>query len=1136
MNFVRKYVLLVLFTSLSSNFTPEDSSLIPKPIHEPIAWQGLTDLRNSLLERGMLNEALALFKVERTRLPPIERADATISFRDHVTTRTLLTEERSAWVGVELQICFARSLYERQEIETGRLEFIKAEELLHRWCVLSGNQSIETLTPYLDIKLFQLGLLADDDPVAYFTESVNLLEIMKSCCHTSTAVCYGHATDAARALDIRGFLQPYRTRFFQLHREREMFQKTIQEDIRGLLFSQRVFFDDALNGLSDSLKALEWVDDFMEQNKDFNAPNELHTIHTWRKTIWGKLGDLRRVEQATAEIGVLESSIAQNKGVLLGVRRQNFPSAVSSVDSDSRFEIEFPLDLDENNYLNAWSGLHGDYDATCRKAMKLLLQWLSADVQTGTVRREQIQDLTGLRIEAEDDETFLEKLKALSFDDIFATIYLQDTDPAQVLELSAWETRFERLRTWLIRPVKSERNGRQYLMTILQEIRKDNVAHSQAPLSVKIFEIERCFSILDDLTPKVKEFVATKIPKWYTNIAVRYWMFCIESKDFDSEEVGEALNKAEPAYKQSITLEQEKGGLLEVAMVRKMAAQLCVFKLNWLLRRPGKSMSDPELLELQTTGLDFLEKAESFFESRHQTSTWANDLEGLEARERANLVGNSWELPRIAMMLLDAGNVEPNEEIRIQMWIWVQRSKARSLAMTMGIAGIMPLILLKKISASEKCRLLYEKMISLQQQIQSTEPHKRFWLRRDLDIHVTEMRKEEPLREVCDLWDGKPLSFRDIDRITALTGSPLLLVDWFHVPGVFDDGKLLLLTARSESTPTVKSLSIKLEDVALWVRDFLDDSRFAPLRAKSTDLLGDLVQPLLAQTQPGETLVFCPTSILHRVPLHAIMVEGMEGDSPKEQPLIYRNPIVYSHSHSLLRVCLWNSQIAAEIQAPLNPLIMNGIPQDVHYKKFQKGRESVQTLALDFGVQARLDENATKSEFLQLAPTSRLIHVHSHVNWDEKDPLSHHIKFSNSSTTTTAGDEGRLTARELFSLSVPKGSHISLIACSGGRVRNESNDEVLGLVPALLRAGATSTISTLWKIPDPIGAGFSEAFYASFLKQRNALPETGGGVVDIAKAFRDAVMRLKDERRHWSSFVVHGFWSFFVPGKGAGRG
>ena len=95
--------------------------MIPKPNHDLLAWQGLTDLRMSLLERGMLNEALSLFRVERSRLPPMERADATLWFLEHTKKNIFLSKERSIWIEIDLKIYLAQSLYERREAEKGEM-------------------------------------------------------------------------------------------------------------------------------------------------------------------------------------------------------------------------------------------------------------------------------------------------------------------------------------------------------------------------------------------------------------------------------------------------------------------------------------------------------------------------------------------------------------------------------------------------------------------------------------------------------------------------------------------------------------------------------------------------------------------------------------------------------------------------------------------------------------------------------------------------------------------------------------------------------------------------------------------------------------------------------------------------------
>ena len=45
-------------------------------------------------------------------------------------------------------------------------------------------------------------------------------------------------------------------------------------------------------------------------------------------------------------------------------------------------------------------------------------------------------------------------------------------------------------------------------------------------------------------------------------------------------------------------------------------------------------------------------------------------------------------------------------------------------------------------------------------------------------------------------------------------------------------------------------------------------------------------------------MIFCPTALLHRIPLHAI--EVIADESLGWEPLIYRNSVLFIHSHSLL--------------------------------------------------------------------------------------------------------------------------------------------------------------------------------------------------------------------------------------------
>lgn len=1150
MNYIRKYVLLVLFLALGSNYIQDDAGFIPQPGQEWVMWQGISDLRESLLERGMLNEALTLFKVERTRIPPMERLDTVIHVRDYIRSHFSLTEERSLWVEADLAIYAAQSLYESREGAKGAIELIGAQKLLDEWGCLVGYQQKETLTPALDVRLTRVRYNNfSDEPMVYYKESTELLELMKKCCHTSTTVCFGHVIEAARLLMTSSGTDPYRAAFYERLDELQEYQQTVLEDIRGMLFDQAPLFTEASNySAKDSNRVLEWLDGFEKKYPDFDIPDGIEFISTRRRTIYVHRRQTDKHAEEDAKMERLKDKVPGQYGVLVAIRKPK--PANLPIKSDPRAEGIDGIDVDEDNFFLPWAHVAGKSEGTRTQALRLLVQWMTFDFTAGIIKDSEIIALLGIESGIGGSSKTSTQVDDLGPDATFRKLYLCGEGPSEtVIDVERWVEKSGMLKSWLCRPSKPSLNGRQYLWVLLQEIRKDSTIELKAPLGVIILEIKRCISVVETLRPLVKELVATKPILWRGVIADQYYFYCIKCPVFNSEEVGEYLASAVDISLEVIDELQKLRDVVQSTSRQRLTGEICLYKLYWMLLQPGHTISDPKLVELQKIGLDCLEAADDFFTPLLKEVTWSLGLESVQERERSISASTSWRIPQLAVRLLVAGGIPADDEKRKAIWSWVQRSKARALAMAMATTGRVPAALLQQIMASEQYRLLYEEMSSLEQQIQTVQPQNRFALRQKMDIHIQEMRKHRPLTKICDIRDGKALTLPDLDGITAVSESAVVLVDWFYVClDAYDEGSILLLTAKSGTTPTISILSVAPPKITEWINANLD-GEFSDYTNKDASELEHLVQPLVDLTESGETLVFSATSNLNRIPLHSIDVEEDDG----LRRLIYRNPIVYIHSHSVLRMCLWNAHEAADAQSPLTPLIMNGIPDIPSNAAWSAGRASVQELASFLDVAPYLNTSGTKANFLTMAPSSRLIHVHSHVEWTNGDPLAHSIQFAPpASNSLNANTDIKLAAREIFALSFPLGSHVSLIACSGGLARISPEDEVMGLVPALLHAGASSTISTLWPIADQAGADFADAYYRALEKAREG--KEGGGWIDLARVFQTAVIErdkkegqsdneeqdgknevqvdkeeVGDDKLHWPAFVMHGFWQLWVP-------
>jgi CHAT domain-containing protein len=367
-------------------------------------------------------------------------------------------------------------------------------------------------------------------------------------------------------------------------------------------------------------------------------------------------------------------------------------------------------------------------------------------------------------------------------------------------------------------------------------------------------------------------------------------------------------------------------------------------------------------------------------------------------------------------------------------------------------------------------------------------------------------------------------------------------------------------------------LTTKEEDIIAWQRDYLSPQKWARYQEENLNTtearqnfdttLGGLVAPLAYRTNPEEVLVLCPSSILHRVPLHALsLIDPLDPEDSSGEGLIHRNPVVYTHSHSLLRSCFAATEYMRSSPVLMKPCFLSGIPEDepmTQQVNYSKGRDSIRELARRFERSPMMDGSASKEQFLCAATQSRLLHLQTHCNWTSGDPLDHHVEFprmdrptNKRSVEPVTRQVERLTARELFDVRFPPSTHVNMIACQGGVTDVKLGDEVMGLVPALLYSGASSTISTLWSIADGDGAMFANAFFDSFFQQcakhKVRIPGVAGqpgtndevlrssesssvGFVNLAKAVRAAVIKLDEGYTQplytWAGFVLHGFWHF----------
>ncbi len=157
-----------------------------------------------------------------------------------------------------------------------------------------------------------------------------------------------------------------------------------------------------------------------------------------------------------------------------------------------------------------------------------------------------------------------------------------------------------------------------------------------------------------------------------------------------------------------------------------------------------------------------------------------------------------------------------------------------------------------------------------------------------------------------------------------------------------------------------------------------------------------------------------------------------------------------------------------------------------------------------------LGSAATEDAIKPMLSQSRWLHFATHGIFNDRggNDLSSWIALASGGD----GEDGQLSMGEIFEMEL-RAEMVVLSACDTGQGR-VTGEGVIGLARSFLKAGSSSVIATLWKVPDDATALLMETFY------RELAAGKGKG-----EALRSAVMATRAQfphPRHWAAFVLIG--------------
>ncbi len=243
-------------------------------------------------------------------------------------------------------------------------------------------------------------------------------------------------------------------------------------------------------------------------------------------------------------------------------------------------------------------------------------------------------------------------------------------------------------------------------------------------------------------------------------------------------------------------------------------------------------------------------------------------------------------------------------------------------------------------------------------------------------------------------------------------------------------------------------------------------------------LYDQLVAPLAPLLAGSKQLFLIPHGPLHHVPFMALRSPDGHYLLDRAGPAIALAP----SATVLVRNCL--------APPPASAGAVLAIGYNDPEARLQHAESEARATARILGGEAWAGAGPKGQALLEVGPTLRALHIAGHAVFTPQDPLGSYISL---------GDGDRLSARAIMQGLRLRPGLVSLSACTSGLTQVVPGDELLGMLRALLYAGATTITCALWEASDIVARLVMEHFYQAL--HAGATP----GV-----AFRDAIVAVRD--------------------------
>ncbi|MGW7081717.1 CHAT domain-containing protein [Streptomyces sp. NPDC054866] len=305
----------------------------------------------------------------------------------------------------------------------------------------------------------------------------------------------------------------------------------------------------------------------------------------------------------------------------------------------------------------------------------------------------------------------------------------------------------------------------------------------------------------------------------------------------------------------------------------------------------------------------------------------------------------------------------------------------------------------------------------------------------------------------------------------------------------------ILVVRQNDAEPVVIRHDLTPRETALVMRRQSEDGPTDESAAEK--LMSRVLGALLPYVKPGELLWLVPHRQLHYLPLHAITLDG-------GQTLGARHPVCYTPSASVMHFC------ARQGEGPYQSVLT--VADTVPERPLLHARAEATAVAAFFDDAVRIREEATRARVEELlgGQSFDVIHIATHGFFDRGRPLDSGIHLSGN---------GKLTARDFLGMRLDS-RLVVLSACESGLGEQRSGDELFGLPRALLYAGVSSVLVSLWKVDDASTGLLMRSFYQRLMDDMPKADALSAAQHEVATSTLEQVIAYCEQVRAASTDPV----------------